>query len=1148
MTHRRRARPARGRRPTSPPSPTAAPTSIVALAGRRRAPTRRAPPSPPIAATPGSATAPSSPTASPPTAGSTRPSASSTGARGCLDRTAGPDRRRSSPPPARAARCPTREMLATRFTFDGARGRRRVVGLPARRLRHVAVGASSQHADRHGLSLDPLAPARSSSRVDYLVSSWHRPCFDWWEEHAERRARLDPRLHRGGPRAARRRSGVLDADARRARRPCRSTRSTRSSAARGVVDGHLAKWLGSADGRREPRRRSSHPLGVFPASEPVGARRPSRRSTRSSTSTAACTATSRDTFYGGGQWPLLSCMLGLAFAALGRRRARLEQLRLGRVDASRPTSDLPEQVDRHLLDAVACGRSGSTAGAPSRRRCCGRHAMFIRLAVELGRSSKEGPDDPPPSLRLRPPVLRRHRAALARSIPSPASRSRSACARSGPSTTRRRSSSSRGRRGAERVPLARRDHARRAARPSTAATSRRRRRASRAPHGGWQVTVDRRSRRTPRTATASRRRRPMAPRSAPAGSTSGSPPGGRPTARGRSTGASRVVPGSVTVLDDGQRIHRVRFALPLAAGEHVDGLRRALRRPRPPRRAASTRSCSSSTRARAPSARRTCPCRSRTSWAAPAGASTCAPRAACGSTSARPSPTGIVDRGGDARPRRGAVDVAALRRHARPRCSTRSSQEVGRPEELPDWVFRLWASGNEWNTQAEVDAAGGRCTATHDIPVGSVVIEAWSDESTFTRLARRRSTRSRERRRARTRYADFTFPADGAWPDPKGMVDELHAARHPRCTSGRSRCIKMRPHPDGPGRGRRRTPPMREGVLVREERPDGTLRPYRNRGWWFPLGAHARPDRRARGRAGGRRSAATSWRRSASTASRPTAASTPGVATCATSTARTATRATAGSPCTTRRRTATCCGRAGKAPVTFSRAGFTGQPGARRVLGRRRELHVGGVPLVACSPGSRPPRAASSTGAGTSPASRATCRTPSCTCARRRPRPSCRSCSTTRSSTTTARRSRDRTPWNIAERTGDDRVHPGVPALRRGCASGSCRTSRPCGRDVRSTTARRSCGRCTSTTRADPACGAHPLQWMLGDDLLVAPVSDRGRAEWRRLPARGRLGRRLDGRAGRGRRLVRARCRSTRCRCTARGRVAGARGGVRVVV
>ncbi len=57
--------------------------------------------------------------------------------------------------------------------------------------------------------------------------------------------------------------------------------------------------------------------------------------------------------------------------------------------------------------------------------------------------------------------------------------------------------------------------------------------------------------------------------------------------------------------------------------------------------------------------------------------------------------------------------------------------EVGRPEELPDWVFRLWASGNEWNTQAEVMRQMD-LHREHDVPVGSVVIEAWSDESTFT--------------------------------------------------------------------------------------------------------------------------------------------------------------------------------------------------------------------------------------------------------------------------------------------------------------------------------------------------------------------------------------------------------------------------------
>ena len=47
--------------------------------------------------------------------------------------------------------------------------------------------------------------------------------------------------------------------------------------------------------------------------------------------------------------------------------------------------------------------------------------------------------------------------------------------------------------------------------------------------------------------------------------------------------------------------------------------------------------------------------------------------------------------------------------------------EVGRAEELPDWVFRLWASGNEWNTQATVLE---RMNAHRDleIPVGAVVI------------------------------------------------------------------------------------------------------------------------------------------------------------------------------------------------------------------------------------------------------------------------------------------------------------------------------------------------------------------------------------------------------------------------------------------
>ncbi|QNO37261.1 glycoside hydrolase family 31 [Protaetiibacter sp. SSC-01] len=157
--------------------------------------------------------------------------------------------------------------------------------------------------------------------------------------------------------------------------------------------------------------------------------------------------------------------------------------------------------------------------------------------------------------------------------------------------------------------------------------------------------------------------------------------------------------------------------------------------------------------------------------------------------------------------------------------------EVGRPEELPDWVFRLWASGNEWNTQAEV-MRQAELHREHDVPLGSIVIEAWSDESTFTtwRDARAKVADGAEPRR----LADFEFPEHGAWPDPKGMVDELHR-RDVRLVLWQIPLIKMRPHPAGQVKADADAA-IRDGVLIREEAPDGTLRPYRNRGWWFPLG------------------------------------------------------------------------------------------------------------------------------------------------------------------------------------------------------------------------------------------------------------------------------------------------------------------------
>lgn len=150
--------------------------------------------------------------------------------------------------------------------------------------------------------------------------------------------------------------------------------------------------------------------------------------------------------------------------------------------------------------------------------------------------------------------------------------------------------------------------------------------------------------------------------------------------------------------------------------------------------------------------------------------------------------------------------------------------EVGRAEELPDWIFRLWASGNEWNTQDLVMAR----MDTHrelEIPVGTVVIEAWSDEEGITiwRDAQYAVTADGTAHKA----SDFSYPKDGAWPDPGAMIDELH-----------NRGIKVvlwqiplqKSEFDTGQVAADADAMVRDGHAVLEA--DGT--PYHNRGWWFP--------------------------------------------------------------------------------------------------------------------------------------------------------------------------------------------------------------------------------------------------------------------------------------------------------------------------
>jgi alpha-D-xyloside xylohydrolase len=89
----------------------------------------------------------------------------------------------------------------------------------------------------------------------------------------------------------------------------------------------------------------------------------------------------------------------------------------------------------------------------------------------------------------------------------------------------------------------------------------------------------------------------------------------------------------------------------------------------------------------------------------------------------------------------------------------------------PLWSFGLWMSANEWNTQARV-IEEAQATLDYDIPASVLVIEAWSDETTFYiwNDAQYQAKAGAEA----FHLSDFTFPAEGKWTDPKGMTDWLH--------------------------------------------------------------------------------------------------------------------------------------------------------------------------------------------------------------------------------------------------------------------------------------------------------------------------------------------------------------------------------------
>jgi alpha-glucosidase (family GH31 glycosyl hydrolase) len=89
----------------------------------------------------------------------------------------------------------------------------------------------------------------------------------------------------------------------------------------------------------------------------------------------------------------------------------------------------------------------------------------------------------------------------------------------------------------------------------------------------------------------------------------------------------------------------------------------------------------------------------------------------------------------------------------------------------PKWSFGPWMSSNNWDSQAEV-MKQVELTNQYKIPSTVIVLEQWSDEATFYVFndAQYEAVEGNEV----LSYNDFTYPEWGRWPNPKKMVKDLH--------------------------------------------------------------------------------------------------------------------------------------------------------------------------------------------------------------------------------------------------------------------------------------------------------------------------------------------------------------------------------------
>jgi isomaltose glucohydrolase len=276
------------------------------------------------------------------------------------------------------------EHLHCRYTLAGREGRMR---WPNFQLDGYGtwLWALDAHRTRHGASVERFHEA-AGVVVRYLAEFWKEPCYDWWEERFARHTATLASLYAGLD-AVSEWEELADDVREEAAGAAGAVRAEIEAEA--AVDDRLVSRLGES-GLDASLIVCATPFRLFPPGDPVIVE--TVRELEREIAHGGVHRYPGDTYYGGGEWPILAGFLGWYYAEVGRTedaRAQLDWI------AAQATADgeLPEQVEHHVLDPDALVRWTRRWGR-SAVPLLWSHAMFMTLAFELGAACGRGGSAP----------------------------------------------------------------------------------------------------------------------------------------------------------------------------------------------------------------------------------------------------------------------------------------------------------------------------------------------------------------------------------------------------------------------------------------------------------------------------------------------------------------------------------------------------------------------------------------------------------------------------------------------------------------------------------------------------------------------------------------------------------------------------------